>query len=189
MLVGIISDTHGELDPRAVEYFADCDEVWHAGDFGSIQVADKIEENKLLRGVYGNIDDRVIRNRYPEDLWFECMGVEIWMTHIAGHPGRYDRRVKRVLKERQPQLLICGHSHILRLDHDAKHGGMLCLNPGAAGHQGFHLIRTIILAKFCPSGIENLKIIELGSRGNRDRSQEKVVDIGTWAVPRLDREE
>lgn len=167
--IGIISDTHGYLDPLVLEYFAACDEIWHAGDFGSVEVADGLAACKPLRGVYGNIDDEGIRSRFGLDERFECEGVRVWMTHIGGRPGRYDRRVAPLLKRSEPSLFICGHSHIIQVQRDQKHGGMIFLNPGAAGHHGFHLERTAILLEIANGSIGKVQAIELGARG-RSRS-------------------
>lgn len=166
MQVGLISDTHSFLDPVVFEAFKDCDEVWHAGDFGSLDVANQLEAFKPFRGVYGNIDDPAIRDRYPLDLRFDCEGVDVWMTHIAGHPGRYDKKMRmRLDRGPAPQVLIYGHSHILRVDTDHKRNQMRCINPGAAGHHGFHLIRTLIKCEFINGEVKNMRVVELGPRG------------------------
>ena len=177
-----MADTHGFFDPQVAQHFAECDEIWHAGDFGTLRVAEQLSALKPLRGVFGNIDDQAIRDIYPEDLWFECCGVRIWMTHIAGHPGRYDRRVQQQLDRKSPQLLICGHSHILRVDRDKRHNGMLCLNPGATGHHGFHLLRTIMLADFADGQITALNIVELGPRGIRKPTEPNLIELGPWPI-------
>ena len=182
MRIGILADTHGFLDPQIARHFHACDEIWHAGDFGALLIAEQLSELKPLRGVFGNIDDQAVRDVYPEDLRFECCGVRVWMTHIAGHPGRYDRRVRQQLAQECPQLLICGHSHILRVDRDKRHQGLLCLNPGAAGHHGFHLLRTIVLADFADGQISALNIIELGPRGVRQETEPKRIELGPWSI-------
>jgi putative phosphoesterase len=184
--IGIISDTHGYLDPLACDQLIGCDEIWHVGDFGTAAVADELEAlGKPFRAVYGNIDDNDLRERFPEDDWFDCCGVDIWMTHIAGYPKHYSPRVRSILKKRAPQLLLCGHSHILRLDHDQQHRGMLCMNPGAAGHHGFHLMRTIMIVTFSQGAIAEINIIELGPRGRRHTTAEdlKTISLGSWRVP------
>lgn len=165
MKIGIISDTHGYLDPEIFEHFQDCDEVWHAGDFGTLDVAKQLQNFKLLRGVFGNIDDDSLRNAFPEDLRFACEESAVWITHIGGRPGKYDRRVAKLLANAPPRLFICGHSHILRIQQDKRHDGMIYLNPGAAGHQGFHVMRTLVTLEFLGNQIGNLKVIELGPRG------------------------
>lgn len=165
MEIGLISDTHSYLDPRVIKLFADCDEVWHAGDFGE-GVAEPLRDGvRLLRGVHGNIDDESIQQQFPEDLRFDCQGVDFWMTHIAGRPGRYDRRVAGILKRNPPQVLICGHSHILHVEKDARFQEMQYLNPGAAGHHGFHLQRTLLKFTVANETLSRIRLIELGPRG------------------------
>ncbi len=167
MEIGLISDTHGYLDPVVFKAFADCDEIWHAGDFGSIEVANQLTEFKPFRGVYGNIDASEIRQAYPEDLRFEIEGVDILMTHIAGYPGRYNPRIRKMLEKDPPQVLIYGHSHILRVDTDSKNSGCKVVNPGAAGNHGDHLIRTLMKAEVEDGEFRNMRVIELGPRGVR----------------------
>ncbi len=161
--IGLISDTHGFLDPLVFEYFENCDEIWHAGDFGSMQVANQLAEFKPFVGVYGNIDDSELRGVYPEHQRFDCEDLDVWMTHIGGYPGRYDRRVAKEIKSNPPGLFICGHSHILRAMKD---GDMVHLNPGAAGHHGFHLERTLMRFEVHGRKIRELEVIELGARGS-----------------------
>lgn len=165
MKIGLLSDTHGHLDTRVFTYFNTCDEIWHAGDFGDLAVIDALCSFKPVRGVFGNIDDKVIQSRYPEDLRFTCEALEVWMTHIGGSPPNYNPRVKKILKERPPDLFICGHSHILRIKRDPVFGNMLYLNPGAAGNQGFHQIKTLVRFEILGKKIDNLEVIELGKRG------------------------
>lgn len=165
MKIGLISDTHGFLDPKVFTHFKDCDEVWHGGDIGDIHVANTLEDFKPLRGVYGNIDDKQLQVRFPEDLWFECEGLNVWMTHIGGAPPRYNPRVKKQLGVRVPDIFICGHSHILRVAKDAAYGGMLYLNPGAAGNQGFHHMKTLLRFEVVRKEVKNMEVIELGRRG------------------------
>lgn len=164
MEIGIISDTHGYLDPRVFKAFKDCDEIWHVGDFGAWEIAKQLAEFKPFRGVYGNIDDGAIRDAYPEDQRFEIENVHVWMTHIAGYPGRYSPRVAAILKQNPPAVLICGHSHILRVDTDVKHGNMLCINPGAAGNYGVQIIRTLLKVEVVDGQFTNMRVIELGPR-------------------------
>lgn len=165
MKIGLISDTHGYLDPAVGEYFKDCDEIWHGGDIGNVKVADALEAFKPLRAVYGNIDDKDIQLRYPEDLFFEFEKLSVWMTHIGGAPPHYNKRIKKMLKERVPDIFICGHSHILRVAKDPAYGGMLYLNPGAAGQQGFHHMRTLLRFDVSAGHVSNMEVIELGKRG------------------------
>ncbi len=165
MKIGLLSDTHGYLDPKIFTHFKDCDEIWHAGDIGDAATADALERFKPLRAVYGNIDDKSLQQRFPEDLRFKCEGFEIWITHIAGAPPRYNPRIKTILKTYLPQILICGHSHILRVKKDPTHQNMLFINPGAAGNQGFHPIKTLMRFTLENATIGSMEVIELGKRG------------------------
>ncbi|MEN5087275.1 metallophosphatase family protein [Sphingobacterium sp. PCS056] len=161
--IGLISDTHSYLDEAVFKHFEHCDEIWHIGDFGNSNVADQLEGFKPLRGVYGNIDDQALRLRFPEDLRFSCEGVDVWLTHIGGYPGKYAPRIKKKISEDPPQLFITGHSHILKVMYDQK---LKCLhlNPGAAGKQGWHKVRTLMRFEINGSKIEHLEIIELAGR-------------------------
>ena len=163
--IGLLSDTHGFLDDKIFTYFKDCDEVWHAGDFGTLEVSDKLSAFKPLRGVYGNVDDKNIRLIHPKDQEFELEGFRIWITHIGGYPGHYAPDVRKKLSENPPDIFICGHSHILRVMPDKKYNNMLTLNPGATGNQGFHKIKTIMRFDLNSRKIENMQAIELGKRG------------------------
>jgi uncharacterized protein len=165
MKIGLISDTHGYLDSKVFKYFENCDEVWHAGDIGDGFVADTLEKFKPLKAVFGNIDDKVLQLRFPEDLRFTCEGLNVWITHIGGSPPNYNPRVKKILKENTPDIFICGHSHILRVKKDPAFGNMLFLNPGAAGNQGFHAIKTLMRFEIIEKQIGNLEVIEIGKRG------------------------
>ncbi|MEH6306386.1 metallophosphoesterase family protein [Olivibacter sp. CPCC 100613] len=158
--IGLLSDTHGYLDDAIFKHFASCDEIWHAGDFGDIALLDKLADFKPLRGVYGNIDNREIRMRCPENLRFMCEGVDVWMTHIGGYPNRYSPRVKAVIYANPPQLFISGHSHILKAMFDKKIN-CLHLNPGAAGKQGWHKVRTLMRFSVDKNLIKDLEVIEL----------------------------
>ncbi len=163
--IGLLSDTHGYLDPKVFDHFKYCDELWHAGDIGNSTVADALEKFKPLRAIFGNIDDKNLRERYPEDLFFTCEEVNIWMTHIGGIPPNYNERVKKILKHKTPDLFICGHSHILRVKRDPNFSNMLYVNPGAAGNQGFHPIKTLVRFEVNQNKIENMEVIEIGKRG------------------------
>jgi uncharacterized protein len=165
MKIGLLSDTHGHLDPKIFTYFKECDEVWHAGDIGDISLIEELEQFKPIRGVFGNIDDKTIQSRFPEDLWFTCDEVVVWITHIGGSPPNYNSRVKKLLKEKAPDLFICGHSHILRIKRDINYNNMLYLNPGAAGNQGFHKIKTLVRFEITGKKIDQMEVIELGKRG------------------------
>lgn len=165
MKIGLLSDTHGFLDSRIFDYFKGCDEIWHAGDIGDLALAVELERFKPMRGVYGNIDDRSIQSRFPEDCRFTIEGMDVWITHIGGTPPRYNPRIRKLLTERAPDIFICGHSHILRIQRDANFNNMLFINPGAAGNQGFHKTKTIVRFEVLAKKIENMEVIELGKRG------------------------
>jgi len=165
MKIGLLSDTHGFLDPRIFNHFSGCDEVWHAGDIGDLSLAEELQRFKPLRGVYGNIDDRSIQSHFPEDCRFTCEGIDVWITHIGGVPPNYNSRIKKLLKEHSPDLFICGHSHMLRIQRDTNFNNMLYLNPGAAGNQGFHKTKTIVRFEVRAKKIEGMEVIELGKRG------------------------
>jgi putative phosphoesterase len=161
--IGLISDTHSYLDEAVFKHFESCDEIWHAGDFGDMNVAGALSAFKPLKGVYGNIDGRDVRSAFPETLKFTCENVKVWMTHIGGYPGKYSPKIKTEIYRDQPDLFICGHSHILKVMYD-KNITCLHLNPGAAGKYGWHKVRTLL--RFCISEekILNLEVIELASR-------------------------
>lgn len=155
--IGLLSDTHGHFDDRLKEFFKDCDEIWHAGDFGNIETADKIAEFKTLKAVFGNIDGNEVRINHPERLRFFCEEVEVLMTHIGGYPGRYDRSIYHEITSNPPRLFISGHSHILKIMPDKKLG-LLHINPGAAGISGLHIVRTAV--RFIIDG-KNIKDLEV----------------------------
>jgi len=167
--IGLISDTHGFLDEKVFSYFKDCDEVWHAGDFGNGIVerfksfGEGISTGKSFKGVYGNIDDQKIRHEFPEQLVFNCEQVKVMMRHIGGSPPNYNPETRKELSIHKPQLFISGHSHILKVIYDDKID-CLHINPGAAGKQGWHKVRTIIRFAIDGSDIKNCEIIELGKR-------------------------
>ncbi|OKS86239.1 metallophosphoesterase family protein [Mucilaginibacter polytrichastri] len=161
--IGLISDTHSYLDEAVFKHFADRDEIWHAGDFGTLELADQLAAFKPLKGVYGNIDDKDVRLVYPEHLRFKCEEVDVWMTHIGGYPDRYSANVKPEIYTNPPQLFITGHSHILKVIFDKKIN-CLHLNPGAAGKQGWHKVRTLMKFDINGNKIENLNIVELSGR-------------------------
>jgi uncharacterized protein len=165
MKIGLISDTHGYLDPAVLQYFAGVDEIWHAGDIGTGVVADTLAALKPFRAVFGNIDDRETRLRFPEFQRLEAGGLKILITHIAGTPPRYHPAVRRELDRSPADLLICGHSHILKVMPDPQRPGLLYVNPGAAGQQGFHRIRTLILMELSDGRVQDMKAVELGLRG------------------------
>lgn len=164
--IGLLSDTHGYFDPRIAELFADCDEIWHAGDFGTLEVSLQLSELKPLRGVHGNVDDAQIRQLHPLHQRFDAEGLRVWITHIGGYPGNYDRDVRAELAEDPPDLFICGHSHILRAERDRRLG-LMHLNPGAAGNHGLHLEKTMMRLMIAQGQLKQCQVIELGSRGSR----------------------
>ena len=170
MKIGLLSDTHSYLDPKVFEYFKDCDEVWHAGDIGEMSVTTELQKFKPFRAVFGNIDSKEVQHIFPEDLWFTCEGITIWITHIGGVPPNYNPRIKKMLKEKTPNVFICGHSHILRIKRDPNFNNMLYINPGACGNHGFHAIKTIVRFEIVKGKIENMEVIELGKRGAIDSS-------------------
>ncbi|HIE74518.1 MAG TPA: metallophosphoesterase [Flavobacteriales bacterium] len=159
-LIGLISDTHGFLDSRFIYRLKNCDEIWHAGDIGSQEVAEKLKEIAPLKAVFGNIDSHKIRLEFPEKIRFMCEQVDVFITHIGGYPGRYDKRVKKVLQSKPPTLFICGHSHILKVMNDKKLG-ILHMNPGAAGNSGLHKVKTILRFKIDGENISDLEVVEL----------------------------
>lgn len=166
MKIGLISDTHGYLDPTVASWFSDCDEIWHAGDIGEPAVADELEKLKPLRAVFGNVDNKPLQIRFPEDLRFTCEGVDVLITHIAGRPPSYNPRVRKLLAADPPDILICGHSHILAVKRDPQYRNMLFINPGAAGNHGFHSVKTIIRFEINEGNVEKMEAIELGKRGS-----------------------
>ena len=165
MKIGLISDTHSRLDEKVFDHFKDVDEIWHAGDFGSLELSDRLASFKPLKGVYGNIDGKELRAIHPEYLLLENEGVKTLMIHIGGYPGRYSKRSKELIEEHHPDLFICGHSHILKVMRDPNYNNMLCINPGAAGVHGFHKMKTIMRFELSDGKVQNVEVIELGKRG------------------------
>jgi uncharacterized protein len=170
--IGLLSDTHGFLDPAIVDHFESCDEVWHGGDFGDIEVAKQLEQGLLkkhpskiirLKGVYGNIDGQDVRTVFPEQIVFNCEQVKVMMRHIGGYPPKYNPETKKELLFHHPQLFISGHSHILKIMFDP---AIQCLhmNPGAAGRHGWHKMRTLIRFTIDGKDIRDCEVIELGTR-------------------------
>ena len=158
--IGLISDTHNYLDESVFEHFKDCDEIWHGGDFGTIEIANKLKEFKPFKGVYGNIDGMDIRSIYPEQLVFMCEGVKVMIRHIGGYPPKYNIETKKEILIHQPQLFISGHSHILKVMYDDKLN-CLHMNPGAAGKQGWHKVRTLLRFNIDGTEMKNCEVIEL----------------------------
>jgi hypothetical protein len=165
MKIGLLSDTHSFLDPKIIDHFKNVDEIWHAGDIGDKKVLEDLQQIKKVKAVFGNIDDNELTHKLPEDLWFEVEGCTIWMTHIGGAPPNYNPRIKKMLKEKTPNVFICGHSHILRVMRDKNYSNMLYINPGAAGQHGFHIMKTIIRFEILSGQVKNMEVIELGKRG------------------------
>jgi uncharacterized protein len=164
MKIGLLSDTHGWIHPRLFDHFAECDEIWHAGDIGTIETADELAGFKPLKAVYGNIDNSIIRSIYTANLIFMAEETRVWLTHIGGTPGNYNRKLLPALIENPPDLFICGHSHIAKVIYDKK-AGFLYMNPGAAGFNGFHRFMTAIRFQIDGKSIHDLEMIELGERG------------------------
>ena len=158
--IGILSDTHAHWDERYVEYFTECDEIWHAGDIGSTDVADRLAAFRPLRAVCGNCDGGDLRRMFPTKLRWRCEEADVLMTHIGGYPGRYDRSIVRDLVARPPQLFVCGHSHILKVQYD-RSLGLLHINPGAAGLQGWQAVRTLVRLTVDGNQFRDLEVIEL----------------------------
>ncbi len=160
--IGLISDTHNYLDPQIKEYFADRDEIWHAGDFGNLKIAEELEKIAPVTGVYGNIDGQDIRKRYPLHQRFKKDEVNVWMTHIGGIPGRYCIPIRDEIEKNPPDLFICGHSHILKIARDHSLNKMIYMNPGAAGKQGFQVYRTVVRFTISKDKLQDVEVINLG---------------------------
>ena len=159
----LLSDTHGYLDPKIEKYMLQADEIWHAGDIGSVELADQISAQKPLRAVYGNIDDAKLRRMFPLNQVFECEGLKVCMTHIGGYPGKYPERIRKMIESEKPGLFICGHSHLLKVMYD-KHYQLVHMNPGAAGKHGFHQKKTLIRFSIAEGKIISPEVIEIGNR-------------------------
>lgn len=164
--IALLSDTHGFIDQTIVKYLQDADEIWHAGDFGTLAVSDFLASLKPLKGVYGNVDGHDVRKVHPVHQKFQSEGIKVWMTHIGGYPGNYSPDIKKTIYTEKPMLFICGHSHILKVMPDPKIPGMLHINPGAAGVHGFHHIRTMVKFIIDKTKISELDVIELGKRAS-----------------------
>lgn len=160
----LLSDTHGFLDDQLLPFLKTCDEIWHAGDFGNVSVYEELVKfNVPFRAVYGNIDGNELRYALPENFSWEVEGMSIYMTHIGGYPGKYSGNIQKILREQKPGIFVCGHSHILRVIYD-KNFQLLYLNPGAAGREGFHQIRTALKFSISDSEVKDMQVIELGKR-------------------------
>ncbi len=164
--IGLLSDTHGYIDDRIIHHLSDCDEIWHAGDIGDLSVMEPLEALKPVRAVYGNIDGTEIRKTYPVEQHVEIEGLTVWMTHIAGRPGRYKSSIPALIRLRKPDILICGHSHILKVAKDPVFD-CLYMNPGAAGKHGFHKVRTLLRFTIDKGKVTDMQAVELGPRADR----------------------
>ena len=160
----LLSDTHGHVDERMMAYAETADEIWHAGDIGDLKVTDTLASIKPLRAVFGNIDGAAARIQFPENNDFSLEGVRFFITHIGGPAGKYTQRVRSLLEQRQPDVFICGHSHILKV-MQVNGRSLLHINPGAAGVQGFHQMRTMLRFEVEAGKLQNMEVIELGKRG------------------------
>ena len=158
--IGLLSDTHAYWDDKYLEYFSECDEIWHAGDIGSLELADRLAAFRTLRAVVGNCDGGDLRLMFPEILRFKCEDVEVLMKHIGGYPGRYDWSIRNQLFARPPKLFICGHSHILKVQYD-RQLDLLHINPGAAGLQGWHQVRTLVRFTVDAGEFRDLDVVEI----------------------------
>lgn len=158
--IGLLSDTHAYWDEKFRQYFAGCDEIWHAGDIGNMTILNQLETIAPVRAVYGNVDDHHLRTICPKILRFRIEEIEVLLTHIGGYPGRYAPEIRQEIYANPPKLFVCGHSHILKVMYD-KSLQMLCVNPGAAGKYGFHQVRTLMRFVIDGNDIKNLEVIEL----------------------------
>lgn len=158
--IGLLSDTHGYWDDRYLKYFESCDEIWHAGDIGSLELAERLAAFRPLRAVYGNIDGQEIRIRYPETMRFTIDGADVLIKHIGGYPGKYDPSIRGQILVHPPKLFISGHSHILKVKYD-KTLDLLHINPGACGKYGFHKVRTLVRLTIDQGIFSDLEVIEL----------------------------
>ena len=155
----LLSDTHHKLDDRFFPHFENADEIWHAGDIGSLEVTDTLKKYAPIRIVYGNIDDKTIRTEFNANLYFKCEKVNVMMTHIGGYPGRYNKKILPIIEQANPDLFICGHSHILKVMYDKKNQ-LLHMNPGAIGDYGIHKVKTILCFTIEGKEIKNLRVVE-----------------------------
>ncbi|WP_296638521.1 metallophosphoesterase family protein [Polaribacter sp.] len=160
----LLSDTHSYIDNQILKFVKQADEVWHAGDIGSLEVTDTLKTIKPLRAVFGNIDDKDARSEFDLDLKFTIEEVSVWITHIGGYPNKYNQRIRKEISQNPPKIFISGHSHVLKVVYDKKLQ-LLHLNPGAAGKHGFHKLRTMLRFELDAGNIKNMEIIELGKRG------------------------
>ncbi len=160
MKIGILSDTHGILDDEVLDFFSECDEIWHAGDIGNIEIIDTLSSISVVRVVYGNIDGQPARSSFPEFQMFSIGLLRVLMTHIAGKLPAYNQKVRSYIQEHQPSILVCGHSHILKVIFDRKNN-LLFINPGAAGNHGFHKVKTALRFQIIDDKPAKMEILEL----------------------------
>jgi len=155
----LLSDTHHTLDDRFFLHFENADEIWHAGDIGGLEITDKLKKFAPLKAVWGNIDDKIIRTEFKANLYFKCEKVNVMMTHIGGYPGKYNKKILPLIEQINPDLFICGHSHILKVMYDKKHE-LLHMNPGAIGDYGIHKVKTILCFTIDGKEIKDLQVVE-----------------------------
>jgi len=155
----LLSDTHHTLDDRFFSHFENADEIWHAGDIGGLEITNKLKEFAPLKAVWGNIDDKIIRTEFKENLYFKCEEVNVIITHIGGYPGKYDKTILPIIEQKKPDLFISGHSHILKVMYDKKHK-LLHMNPGAIGDYGIHKVKTILCFTIDGKEIKDLQVVE-----------------------------
>lgn len=158
--IGLLSDTHGWFNPKILDFFKGCDEIWHAGDIGTTEVADRLSEFKRLRAVFGNVDGQELRLMFPKIQIFNVEDVKVVMTHIGGYPGRYETGMTLLLASEKPDIFISGHSHILKVMRDPAMN-LLHINPGAAGNSGFHKVITMVRFQIDGKDISNMEVYEL----------------------------
>ena len=158
--IGILSDTHGYLHPRVMEFFKDADEIWHAGDIGNIRTADFLVAFKPLKAVHGNIDGHEVRRDYPQTLVFITEQIKVMLTHIGGYPGKYDPSARQMIEKEKPSLFVCGHSHILKVMYDPKYK-LLHINPGAAGNSGLHRSITAVRLIIDGADMKDLEVLDI----------------------------
>ncbi|HUW91941.1 MAG TPA: metallophosphoesterase family protein [Bacteroidales bacterium] len=166
MKIGLLSDTHGWIDPAVYEHFTNVDEIWHAGDAGNIDVITELEAFKPLRAVWGNCDGFEVRSATSEYLSFTVEGKKVLLIHIGGYPGRYDFRARDLISDLKPDIFVCGHSHIVKVMYD-KVNAMLCINPGSAGKTGIHKVMTLLRFTINGGMISDMEVIEFGNRGRK----------------------
>ncbi len=161
--IALLSDTHNYLDPKIFKYFETCDQIWHAGDIGTIGIMEELKKIKPVVAVYGNIDGQDVRKEYVKNERWMCEKVDVLMTHIGGYPNNYYPEALALIQQKSPHLFICGHSHILKVMFDEKYN-LLHINPGAAGIHGFHKVKTLVRFTIDADKIKDLEVIELGER-------------------------